>query len=163
MRRGHMAAVTIRTSPGRSLCHFKQTARTLRKYLQALEDICLLQKLSPHEASVANEAWLPFDTGIATQLMESAMGEGRSLSLGRIFVLKEIRALTEYAGKRIQPLYYKSARPSPVDLIWTVYNWRNPASRVCRGLIGPDAVPRPDIPGCDRRAWPHTRPHRLGR
>jgi hypothetical protein len=100
-----------------TLKHFKQGSRSLRKYLQALEDIFLLQKLNPHDASVAREVWLPTDTGIAAHLMGGTMGEGRSLSLGRIFVLKEIRAVAEYSGKRIQPLYYKSARGSPVDLI----------------------------------------------
>ena len=100
-----------------TLKHFKQGSRSLRKYLQTLEDIFLLQKLNPHDASVAREVWLPTDTGIAAHLMGGTMGEGRSLSLGRIFVLKEIRAVAEYSGKRIQPLYYKSARGSPVDLI----------------------------------------------
>ena len=102
-----------------TLKHFKQGSRSLRKYLQALEDIFLLQKLYPHDASVAHEVWLPTDTGIAAHLMGGTIGEGRSLSLGRIFVLKEIRAVAEYSGKRIQPLYYKSARGSPVDLIWS--------------------------------------------
>lgn len=101
-----------------TLKHFKQTARTLRRYLQAFEDVFLLQKLLPHDASVAQEIWLPTDTGIASHLMEGPLGEGRSLSLGRIFVLKEIRASAEYAGKRVRPVFYKSARSSPVDLIW---------------------------------------------
>jgi uncharacterized protein len=102
-----------------TLKHFKQNSRVLRKYLQALEDIFLLQKLSAHESSVAQDVWLPTDTGIASHLMRGTLGEGRSLSLGRIFVLKEIRAIAEYAGKRIPPIFYKSARGSPVDLIWS--------------------------------------------
>lgn len=102
-----------------TLKHFRQSSRGLRRYLQALEDIFLLQRLTPHDGSVAHEVWLPTDTGIAGHLMEGTLGEGRSLSLGRIFVLKEIRALTEYSGNRIQPVhYYKSARGSPVDLVW---------------------------------------------
>jgi predicted AAA+ superfamily ATPase len=102
-----------------TLRHFKQNARTLRKYLQALEDIFLLQRLSPHEASVAREAWLPTDTGIASHLMDGTLGVGRSLSLGRIFVLKEIRAVAEYSGNRIPAVYYKSARSEPADLVWS--------------------------------------------
>jgi uncharacterized protein len=102
-----------------TLKHFKQTSRGLRAYLQALEDVFLLQKLSPHDLSVASDVWLPTDTGIASHLMNGTLGEGRSLSLGRIFVLKEIRAAAEYAGKRILPIYYyKSARSAPVDLVW---------------------------------------------
>jgi predicted AAA+ superfamily ATPase len=92
--------------------------RTLRRYLQALEDIFLLQKLTPHDASVAQDAWLPADTGIAAHLMGGTLGTGRRLSLGRIFVLKEILAVAEYAGKPVRPLYYKSARGSPVDFVW---------------------------------------------
>ena len=102
-----------------TLRHFKQNSRSLRKYLQSLEDIFLLQKLSPHDTSVGHEVWLPSDTGIAAHLMNGTLGEGRSLSLGRIFVLKEIRAVAEYAGRRVQPIYYKSSRGSPVDLIWS--------------------------------------------
>lgn len=102
-----------------TLRHFRQSARTLRRYLQALEDVFLLQKLSPHEASVAQDIWLPADTGIASHLMEGTLGEGRTLSLGRIFVLKEIRALAEYAGKRAPPVFYKSARGTPVDFLWS--------------------------------------------
>ena len=102
-----------------TLKHFKQSSRGLRQYLQALEDVFLLQKLSPHLLSVANDVWLPTDTGIASHLMRGTLGEGRSLSLGRVFILKEIRAAAEYAGKRILPIYYyKSARSTPVDLIW---------------------------------------------
>ncbi|MGH8259329.1 MAG: ATP-binding protein, partial [Steroidobacteraceae bacterium] len=40
-----------------TLKHFKQSSRTLRRYLQALEDVFLLQKLSPHDASVAQDIW----------------------------------------------------------------------------------------------------------
>jgi predicted AAA+ superfamily ATPase len=111
-------ARTLANGETPTLKHFKQNARTLRKYLQALEDIFLLQKLSAHDASVAQDVWLPTDTGIASYLMEGTMGEGRSLSLGRIFVLKEIRAVAEYAGNRVPPVFYKSARGSPVDFIW---------------------------------------------
>jgi predicted AAA+ superfamily ATPase len=112
-------AATLTEGELPTLTHFKQGSRTLRRYLQALEDIFLLQKLSPHESGIGRECWLPTDTGIAGQLMGGTLGEGRALSLGRIFVLKEIRAAAEYAGRRIQLVqYYKSARGSPVDLVW---------------------------------------------
>lgn len=103
-------------SPGTR--HFRQNARTLRRYLQAMEDIFLLQKLVPHDLAQGQDVWLPTDAGVASFLMNGSLGEGRSLSLGRIFVLKEIRAVAEYAGKRAPPVFYKSARGSPVDFIW---------------------------------------------
>ncbi len=112
-------ARTLAAGETPTLKHFRQHFRTLRRYLQALEDIFLLQRLSPHDASVAQDIWLPTDTGVASHLMEGALGEGRSLSLGRIFLLKEIRAVAEYAGRRIPAVYYKSARASPVDLLWS--------------------------------------------
>jgi predicted AAA+ superfamily ATPase len=111
-------ARTLADGEAPTLKHFRQNSRTLPRSLQAFEDIFLLQKLLPHDASVAQEIWLPTDTGIASHLMEGTLGEGRTLSLGRIFVLKEIRALAEYTGMRVQPVFYKSARGSPVDFIW---------------------------------------------
>ena len=111
-------ARTLADGEAPTLKHFRQNSRTLRRYLQAFEDIFLLQKLLPHDASVAQEIWLPTDTGIASHLMEGTLGEGRTLSLGRIFVLKEIRAVAEYTGRRVRPVFYKSARGSPVDFIW---------------------------------------------
>lgn len=111
-------ARTLADGEAPTLKHFWQNSRTLRRYLQAFEDIFLLQKLLPHDASVAQEIWLPTDTGIASHLLDGTLGEGRSLSLGRIFVLKEIRALAEYTGMRVRPVFYKSARGSPVDFIW---------------------------------------------
>lgn len=111
-------ARTLADGEAPTLKHFRQNSRTLRRYLQAFEDIFLLQKLLPHDASVAQEIWLPTDTGIASHLMDGTLGEGRTLSLGRIFVLKEIRALAEYTGMRVRPVFYKSARGSPVDFIW---------------------------------------------
>jgi len=79
-----------------------------------MEDVFLLQKLNPQERSVGADVWLPTDTGIAAHLMNGTLGEGRSLSLGRIFILKEIRAATEYAGKRILPIYYYKSALSPL-------------------------------------------------
>jgi hypothetical protein len=97
---------------------FKQDSRVLRKYLQALEDIFLLRKLPCHELGVGKEIWMMTDCGLATSIMGTHLGEGATLSLGRIFVLNEILARAEYSGHRIRLLYYKSARGKPIDLLW---------------------------------------------
>ncbi len=68
--------------------------------------------------TLAEAHQVDFSPERATPLHRAQLGEGRSLSLGRIFVLKEIRAAAEYSGKRIRPVFYKSARSSPVDFIW---------------------------------------------
>jgi predicted AAA+ superfamily ATPase len=101
-----------------TLKHFKEDSRKLRRYFQALEDIFLLQKLYPHESSVGNEVWLPSDSGIAAAIMGTIVGDGPTLSLARIFVIKEVRALTEYSGNRFPLLYFKTARSQPVDFVW---------------------------------------------
>lgn len=101
-----------------TLSHFKQNSRVLRKYLDALSDIFLLRKIPCHETGVGKEVWMVTDGGIATSMMGSDRGEGATLSLSRIFLWNELLASNEAAGERLRPLYYKSARGAPVDLIW---------------------------------------------
>ncbi|MGK5088706.1 AAA family ATPase [Bdellovibrionota bacterium FG-2] len=48
-----------------TLSHFKQSARKLRRYLLALENIFLLQKLPCHESGVGSDAWIMSDSGLA--------------------------------------------------------------------------------------------------
>jgi predicted AAA+ superfamily ATPase len=42
-----------------TLRHFKQNSRSLRKYLQSLEDIFLLQKLNPHDTGIDTKCGCP--------------------------------------------------------------------------------------------------------
>ncbi len=101
-----------------TLKHFKLNSRKLKRYLEAFEMIFLLTKIPCHELGVGYDAWLPSDCGLGAYLAGSIFGEGISLSLTRIFILNEILALNEYSGNPIRPIYFKSARGSPVDLIW---------------------------------------------
>ena len=96
---------------------FKQNSRTVRKYLSAFEAIFLIQKIPCHEAGVGEDLWIFSDSGIAEYLLQSNIGQGIHLSLGKIFIFKEILANLEYAGKSYHPLYYKSTHGTPVDLI----------------------------------------------
>lgn len=100
-----------------SLRSFKQNSRVLRKYLSAFEDIFLIKKIPCHEAGVGEDLWIFSDSGIARHLLESEIGQGILLSLGRIFIFKEILANFEYAGLSTHPVYYKSIHGTPIDLI----------------------------------------------
>ena len=96
---------------------FKQNSRILRKYLSSFEDIFLVQKIPCHEEGVGEDLWILSDSGIARYLLESEIGQGIHLSLGRVFIFKEILANFEYAGLPYHPVYYKSMHGTPVDLI----------------------------------------------
>ena len=100
-----------------SLRAFKQNSRIVRKYLSAFEDIFLVQKIPCHEAGVGEDLWIFSDSGIARYLLQSDIGQGVHLSLGRIFIFKEILANIGYAGQPYHPVYYKSIHGTPVDLI----------------------------------------------
>lgn len=100
-----------------ALRSFKQNSRVLRRYLTAFEDVFLIRKIPSHEEAVGGDAWVFTDSGIARAVMGTEFGQGATLSLARVFLLNEILAGFEYAGKTLHPFYYKSARGSPVDLV----------------------------------------------
>ncbi|MBF0492678.1 MAG: ATP-binding protein [Deltaproteobacteria bacterium] len=100
-----------------TLRSFKQNSRVLRNYLSAFEDVFLLRKIPAHEEALGGDAWMFTDSGIARAILGTEFGKGVTLSLARIFVMNEICAAFEYAGKTLHPVYYKSARGSPVDLV----------------------------------------------
>ncbi len=100
-----------------TLKHFTGTARKIRLYLSALEDIFILRKINCHGAGIGKEIWLFTDSGLATYLMGAFMGEGVTLSLLRQFIWNEICVQAEYQGRRLTRQYYKSAQGSPIDFI----------------------------------------------
>ena len=100
------------------LKNFKQTSRVARAYLGAFEDIFMIHRIPPHEDSVGTDLWTFFDSGMLSYFAKGVIGEGLQLSFARILTLNEILSVCEYSGKRLRPRYYKTARGSPVDLIW---------------------------------------------
>ena len=78
-----------------NLRSFKQNSRILRKYLSSFEDIFLVQRIPCHEEGMGEDLWIFSDSGIARHLLESEIGQGPHLSLGRIFIFKEILANIE--------------------------------------------------------------------
>lgn len=100
-----------------TLRSFKQDSRVIRRYLSAFEDVFLIRKIPAHEDAVGGDAWTFTDSGIARAVIGTEFGQGTTLSLARIFILNEILATLEYAGSTLHPVYYKSARGSPVELV----------------------------------------------
>ena len=97
---------------------FKQNSRIVKRYLDALADVFLIYKVPCHEEGVGRDAWIISDVGIANQVMDHASGEGVLLSQVRIQVMNEFLANSHYGGETLRPIYYKTARGAPVDLIW---------------------------------------------
>jgi hypothetical protein len=100
-----------------TLKHFIQPARKVRMYLSAMEEIFLLRKINCHPLGIGKEVWLFTDSGLATYLIGTTLGEGVTLSLVRQFIWNEISVQVEYQGKRLSRFYYKSAQGNPVDFV----------------------------------------------
>jgi uncharacterized protein len=114
----HKIGDTLKEGELPTLSHFKQPARTVRRYLDALSQVYILQRIPAHELATGKEVWLPSDCGLAAEIAGTKNGEGMQLSLGRVYVLNEIQAQSEYLGKPLHLSYYKTARSNPIDLIW---------------------------------------------
>ncbi len=100
-----------------TLKHFRQPARTVRKYFTGMEDIFLLRKHYCHPQGIGKETWQVMDAGLAAHLMGKEMGDGVTLTLTRHYLWNEWRCMMGNQGKRLDPCYFKSAQGSPVDAI----------------------------------------------
>jgi predicted AAA+ superfamily ATPase len=92
--------------------------RKIQNYLLAMEETFILRRISIDPRGVGKDHWMLFDSGLLYHLLKGKHSEGATLSLARTFLLNELLANSEYAGKRIDLAYFKSARGSPVDWIW---------------------------------------------
>ena len=111
-------AATLKDVEYAGLKNFKQTLRVVRAYLATFEDIFMIQKIPAHEESIGGDVWTFFNTGVLSYFAKGVLGEGLQLLFARILTINEILAVCEYSGKRLRPSYYKTARGSPIDLIW---------------------------------------------
>lgn len=111
-------AAALKDGEYAGLKNFKQTSRVVRAYLSAFEEIFMIHKIPAHEDSVGGDVWTFFDTGVLSYFAKGVIGDGLQLSFARILTINEILAVCEYSGKRLRPSYYKTARGSPIDLIW---------------------------------------------
>jgi predicted AAA+ superfamily ATPase len=110
-------AVVMKDGELPTLKHFKEPARKVRSYLEALQEVFLVRKIPCHSMGIGKEVWIFFDSGFAAHLMGTTEGEGVTLSLARHFLWNERAAQFLYRGKRFMREYFKSAQGSPVDII----------------------------------------------
>ncbi|MCM2324486.1 MAG: AAA family ATPase [Oligoflexia bacterium] len=101
-----------------SLAYVIGDKRKAKRYLEALESIFLLRRMTVHELGAGNDHWLFGDSGLAFHLSPEKQGLNVSLSIARHYLLNEIFCLNEYSGHPLPKLYYKSARGSVIDLVW---------------------------------------------
>ena len=98
--------------------HLEGGRQKLHSYLEALEMIFIVRRIPIHDKGVGRDAYLFFDSGFANFMMGNQVSEGVSLSLARHFIWQETGAYLACSGARDDRVYYKSARGSPVDMIW---------------------------------------------
>lgn len=110
-------AAALRNGELPTLKHFPHPIRKVRQYLNAMEDIFLLRKITCHSEGIGKEVWLLADSGLAAYLMGQVMGEGCTLSLVRHFLWNEVSCQAHYQAIHLSRYYYKSAQGSPVDFI----------------------------------------------
>lgn len=100
------------------ISRFSKDSRKVKKYLNAMESIFLLNRIPCHEAGVGRDHWLMADGGLAAHLLKDKPGtEEATLSLARHCIFNEIAANHEYRLKRATITYFKSARGEPVDFV----------------------------------------------
>ncbi len=100
-----------------TLRHFKERAVIVKRYLSAMEMLFIVQRHRCHPSGIGKDVWLFMDTGLARFVMKTENGAGVKLSLIRHFLWNEWLCHWDYQGKRLDPIYYKSAQGNPVDLV----------------------------------------------
>jgi predicted AAA+ superfamily ATPase len=90
----------------------KIDARRVKRHVEALEALFLLQQIRPHPAGTGREEWQSWDTGRAHLLGASMTSRLRTLCMN------ECLAQHEYAGKGLPKLFYfQSAKGARADLV----------------------------------------------
>ena len=97
---------------------FSKDSRKVKKYLKAMENIFLLNRIPCHEKGVGKDHWLISDSGLACHLLGKNIGnENATLMMARIYLYNEIASHYEYSLKKVNIQYYKSSRGEPIDFI----------------------------------------------
>lgn len=100
-----------------TLSQLSLSSKKLRQYLSAMETLFLVRRIPMHPRGKGLEFWLLLDSGLLKFLMNQESGEGPSLSLIRHSIWNELLSNHEYRLGPYRPVYYKSAKGSPVDWI----------------------------------------------
>ncbi|NQW45819.1 MAG: ATP-binding protein [Deltaproteobacteria bacterium] len=97
---------------------FSKDSRKVTRYLKAMENIFLVNRLPCHPAGTGRDFWLMGDSGLVTHLLqEKCRSEPGTLILARHFIYNEIVGSLEYQLKKERITYFKSARGEPVDFV----------------------------------------------
>lgn len=97
---------------------FSKDSRKVTKYLKAMEDIFVINRIPCHEKGVGRDHWLLGDCGLASHLLRGKLGtEQATLTLARHCIYNEIMTSYEYNLNRINCSYYKSPRSEPIDFV----------------------------------------------
>ena len=100
-----------------SLSFLTGDKRKCKKYIQALEDIFILQRWTVDAAGVGNDHWTFGDSGMAYFFAGKKSGAGLQLSIARHALINEIYAFLEYNSISYRRNYYKSEKGSVVDFV----------------------------------------------
>jgi uncharacterized protein len=100
-----------------SLHHFSQSARVLRNYFDAMQQIFMLDRVSCHAAGTGKEIWLFADSGLAAYLMKNTAGVAAQNSLARHFLHNEWRVHQSFQNDLSVYSYYKTAQGTPIDTV----------------------------------------------
>ncbi len=90
----------------------KVDARKVKRHIEALAALFLLQEIKPHSAGTGKSEWQLWDTGFSQMMGATQLNRLRTLCMN------ECLAQHEYAGKGLPRLFYfKSAKGARADLI----------------------------------------------
>ena len=101
-----------------TLSHFEIDSRRLRNYLEAMETIFMVRRISCHERGVGKDVWVFGDSGLAEYCIGNSKSDQATLSLIRHTLWNETSALMGYLGVSDNRQYFKSARGTVVDWVW---------------------------------------------
>lgn len=127
-----------------TLSHFEIDSRRLRNYLEAMETIFMVRRISCHERGIGKDLWVFGDSGLAGYYIGNSKSDEATLSLIRHALWNETSALLGYLGVSENRQYFKSARGTLVDWVWdnvpmkivTSLKQRAFQERALRGAMG---------------------------
>lgn len=100
-----------------SLVYLSGDKRKCKKYIQALEDIFILQRWTVDASGVGNDHWTFGDSGMAYYFADKKSGSGLQLSIARHALITEIYAFLEYNSIPYRRNYFKSEKGAVIDFV----------------------------------------------
>ena len=101
-----------------TVSHFSASSTKTLKYFNAMRNVFMLKKFSCHSAGTGRDVYIPADSGLAHALMKHGTSSSITQNLVRVYLLNEIESRLHYSNEDFTREYFKSARGSPIDLVW---------------------------------------------